>query len=77
MLPSEESNGKVLEDTPAVTRHYQQYEDDFFAELNFADPELDNIDNEFEHESFLSVDESIKECTNAVENSEDSKPNKR
>lgn len=39
----EQSNGKLIEDTPSTSSKHAVYEDDFFAELEYADDVSDDI----------------------------------
>ena len=63
MLPTQESNGKILEDTPATHSRRVVYEDDYFAELDFADSEDETGDTDFNPELFTDLKECVEEDT--------------
>ncbi|MBQ8038057.1 MAG: type I-E CRISPR-associated endonuclease Cas1 [Proteobacteria bacterium] len=60
MLPSQESNGKIIDDKPGLASQRTVYEDDYFAELDFALLDDKNANTDFDPETFISIDEYIK-----------------
>ena len=55
MLPSGESNGKLVKDTTVSVPSRTAYEDDYFAELDFADAEDEYFDTSFDVDSLPSL----------------------
>ncbi len=57
MNATETCNGKIIEDTPSSARKVAVYEDDFFAELDYADDSDDEtFDTSFNPEEFDELD---------------------
>ncbi len=54
MNATERSNGKIVEDTPASPAKRPVYEDDFFAELAYADEDIEADESFIEFENDLS-----------------------
>lgn len=62
MNATETSNGRIVEDTPATSRQTAVYEDDFFAELDYADDSYnEDVDTSFNPEEFEKISENMED----------------
>ncbi len=64
MNATEQSNGIIIEDTPSSSQKPVVYEDDFFAELDFADSDADDtsFDTSFNPDEFEDDDLNEDDC---------------